>query len=147
MKYTKNNLLQELEVINEWLAHSLSPYYLQHGARNGYQAVDIYYIKPNGVRSCSGNLECGTIQECALAAHKYSIAYHGYKYPQKRLTREQAKVMLESIGVDFTRDFHESALRSRTLMLDLAKETKYYRPKNANGSRVRYFFQNLAKIN
>ncbi len=47
-------------------------------------------------------------------------------------------------GVDFRRDFHAQSVGD--LMAGLAKEAGYRKPKFANGSTGRYFFQLLAKL-
>jgi len=47
-------------------------------------------------------------------------------------------------GVDFRADFHSQNIG--LLMAELAKDYGYRKPKNANGSTGRYFFQLLQRV-
>jgi hypothetical protein len=55
---------------------------------------------------------------------------------------EQARVL----GIDFSKDFYAQRVNVGGICADLAKMYGYRRPKNANGSRGRYYFMRLQRI-
>lgn len=144
-RYYPKQLKEDLETLNDALIVSGSTYYLASGARNGMQAVDVMHVDASGGRSCQNNLEAGTSLKCYTAARHYAAGYAGYIYPQKAkgLTRMQAKALLSIAGVDFTRDFFQLSAFDVEKLVTWAKLTRYRKPKHANGSIGRYFFQHL----
>lgn len=50
----------------------------------------------------------------------------------------------QEMGVDFENDYHAQSFGNE--LSDLAKEVGYRKPKNANGSTGRYFFEYLRKL-
>lgn len=147
MAYTITNLREDIKTLNDNLAAGGSTYYLREQGRNGYQAVDVYQVLPDGSTSCARNLESGISRECYKAAKLYAAQYPGYVYPQEKkdITRAQAKRMLIVGGVDFEKDFFQLSSWDVDKLVVWAKLTRYRKSKNANGSTGRYFFAHLQK--
>lgn len=59
--------------------------------------------------------------------------------------REFAYEELRNRGIDFSADFHTLSFSDAELLAEWAKRTKYRKPKNANGSTGRYFFEHLKR--
>lgn len=60
--------------------------------------------------------------------------------------KQAVKERLESShGIDFAADFHTLNTDQVLALVDMAKSWGYREPKNANGSRARYFFAFLAR--
>ena len=59
------------------------------------------------------------------------------------LSRYEARDLLERFGVDCYSPPDFQTLSSATVerVLEYAKAAKYHQPKNANGSRARYFYE------
>ena len=47
--------------------------------------------------------------------------------------------------IDKTQDFHALSSREVEILLEEAKQVRYRQPKNANGSRARYYFAYLQR--
>jgi len=60
-----------------------------------------------------------------------------------KITKSEAVKIAKQQGVNFCEDFHGQSVGN--IMADLAKKAGYKKPKNANGSTGRYFFNHLAK--
>lgn len=144
-RYTKTNLVEDLEGINRDLMESQSTYFLRCQARNGYMGLDLYCIGSDGQISCQSNLEGGSPRDCVERAYKYLSANRGYRYPHDQITRAQAKTMAQVMGIDLEKDFFQLGSFEVGYLVELAKATKYRRPKNANGSLGRYFYAHLQK--
>lgn len=66
-----------------------------------------------------------------------------------RLTRSDAAEILSRLGVsydDARRDFHTLPASAVESLLREARAVGYRRPKNANGSRARYFHAYLVRV-
>lgn len=66
-----------------------------------------------------------------------------------RLTRCDAVAILSRLGVsheDARRDFHTLPSAAVESLLSEAKARGYRQPKNANGSRARYFHAHLIRV-
>lgn len=50
-------------------------------------------------------------------------------------------------GIDINQDFHELYSFQVEIVLACAKQDKYKQPKNANGSKARYYFAALQRLN
>ncbi len=50
-----------------------------------------------------------------------------------------------SAGISLKEDFHSLRSEQVEVVLELAKRAGYRAPKNANGSRARYYFEALAR--
>lgn len=61
------------------------------------------------------------------------------------MNKQATKEILSSKGINFNDDFHLLSSDKIELLVEAAKEHKYRKPKNANGSTARYFFYHLAK--
>lgn len=143
-RVTQSDLVEACNKANYYLTLSGSNYYLQLGHRNGYTALDLYCILPNGEDSCMRNLEGGTTRECLAAVYKAQSDNHGYTFPQEKLTRAQVKKLMHlNLDVSFTEDFHALSSSVVEYLATMAKDTGYRKPKNANGSLARYFYQHL----
>ncbi len=62
---------------------------------------------------------------------------------KKKISKSEAKTMAKKIGVDFNKDFHSQSFGSE--LAAIAKLQGYRKPKNANGSTGRYYFNYLQK--
>lgn len=145
MRYTIKNLRNDIEQYNPMQILSGSTVYFKEQGRNGYQAVDLYMIRPDGSESCASLLETGTSKECIAKVREFVLHNEGYKYfRNESVTRIQAKALLEKAGIDFSKDFFQLHSSQVEGLVVFAKLTKYRKPKNANGSLGRYFFQHLA---
>lgn len=49
-------------------------------------------------------------------------------------------------GINFEQDFHELRSDAVDFLVELAKTYKYRKPRHANGSTGRYFFQLLKRL-
>lgn len=143
-RYTIADLRADIEYYNEVLIQSGSNCFFREHGRNGYQAVDLMYIGEDGREHCQYNLECGSARVCGERLIREVQSLHSKILHGTKPTRSMAKGVLSRI-VNFEGDFHVTPLDSRDPMLIWAKLTKYRRPKDASGSRVRYFFQHLQK--
>jgi hypothetical protein len=63
----------------------------------------------------------------------------------KKITKEEARTLAKKVGVDFNKDFYQQGFQMATELVAIAKLKGYRKPKNANGSTARYFFQYLKK--
>ena len=63
----------------------------------------------------------------------------------KKATKAQIKKMAVTAGINFNEDFHALKSGQVGFLTDLAAMVKYREPKNANGSRTRYFFYYLKR--
>lgn len=64
---------------------------------------------------------------------------------RRRKQKIDACSVLNQIGAGRNTDFHELSSSKVDLLLSWAKTAGYYKPKNANGSRGRYFFARLQR--
>jgi hypothetical protein len=53
--------------------------------------------------------------------------------------------MLNSVGIDISQDFFTLNSSQVSSLIEMAKIQGYYKPKNANGSRARYYFAALQR--
>lgn len=66
---------------------------------------------------------------------------------KKKIDHREAKRLLESEGIDFSRDYHESASMSQgNRIAEVAKQAGYRKSKNAPGSTARMYFQYLSRL-
>lgn len=66
---------------------------------------------------------------------------------RKKLTPHEAKRLLESEGIDFSRDYHASVSMSEgNRIAEVAKMAGYRKSKNAPGSTGRMYFQYLSRL-
>jgi hypothetical protein len=63
-----------------------------------------------------------------------------------RLTYWDARALASCFGFDPREDFHTMSSASKDAVLAAADARKYRKPKNANGSRGRYFAAHLKRI-
>lgn len=64
----------------------------------------------------------------------------------KRLTGEQARAKADHYGFELDKDFHALSVDQVQRVLDAADAHGYRAPKNANGSRARYFHAYLRRV-
>jgi hypothetical protein len=66
---------------------------------------------------------------------------------KKKLDPHEAKRLLESEGVDFTRDYHADVSMSKAARIaEVARQAGYRKSKNAPGSTARMYFQYLSRL-
>ena len=63
-----------------------------------------------------------------------------------RLTRGEACEILRRTGAPIDADFHALHSTQVNAIVDEARRAGYRKPKNANGSRGRYFFARLQRL-
>jgi len=143
-RFTIKDLRETIARYNRYAMLSGSTYYYKEQGRNGYQAVDLYRIEEDGRESRISMLEGGISRECAAAIE----SHYGYTHPQKpnRLTRDQALRAVEIAGADITEPFHAQMWDIVDLLTVWAKRTGYRKPRNANGSTGRYFWEHLQRL-
>lgn len=59
--------------------------------------------------------------------------------------RQNAQAVLAAINAAIGQDFHTLTTSQIELVLEEADRVRYQRPRNANGSRARYFYQLLQR--
>jgi hypothetical protein len=64
---------------------------------------------------------------------------------RRKISREEAYQRAVAAGADFKRDVFQQPLSVMGEMHELANKSGYRKPKNANGSTGRYFFEHLKK--
>lgn len=144
MRFTIKDLKISVNGLNLALLHDLKCEFINVQGRNGYQATDRHKIELNGRDSCEQMIGGGTSRE----VNQYSReAYYQIKEKGEKITtRQQAKKLMILNGFDLDGDFHQVSTHELCdLLCKLAKATKYRKPRNANGSTARYFYQHLAK--
>jgi len=57
----------------------------------------------------------------------------------------KSKQVLDDLGIPTESDFHALSSDKVEMLLKEAIKQKYHKPKNANGSRARYFFYRLQR--
>lgn len=71
------------------------------------------------------------------------------EYPHEARHREgkrvNARAVLQSANAAIGQDFHTLTTSQIDVILAEADRVRYQRPKNANGSRARYFYQKLQR--
>lgn len=70
----------------------------------------------------------------------------GYIQRVQRFTPGQARQVLENCGATVASDFHALPSAVVEALLERAALYNYRRPRNANGSRARYFHAYLVRI-
>jgi hypothetical protein len=66
---------------------------------------------------------------------------------RKKLTHEEAKRLLESEGVDFSRDYHASvSMSTANRIAEVARAAGYRKRKDAPGSTARMYHQYLSRL-
>jgi protein-tyrosine-phosphatase len=58
---------------------------------------------------------------------------------------KKADQILTACGIDHVRDFHELSTSQVDKLLTFANKDQYRKPKHANGSRGRYYYQRLVR--
>lgn len=110
--------------------------------------------QPSGVTSrvrravktgIEGNGTYSSNKTAARAVHKNPYRGQRNESLEEALDPDRARATLKSCGIDVGANFH--ALRSEHVdkLLSAAKEHKYRKPKNANGSTARYFHERLQR--
>lgn len=61
----------------------------------------------------------------------------------KKMTKEEARNILRHKGISFKDSFFRLPASKVSVLLEVADTMGYRKPKNANGSRGRYFFAYL----
>lgn len=61
------------------------------------------------------------------------------------MTNVEATALAIAYGIDLSADFHALPASTVCRVLEAADSVKYRKPKNANGSRGRYFFARLKR--
>jgi len=140
-RYTQKDYQNELTGINKRLAWDLSLEFVGYGGRYNMTYSDRYVLLDDGELSDYGCIECGTPREALLGAYRLTSDAKR----NNKITREQAKQLAYIFGVDFDLDFYQHRLEVSELLLNLAKASKYRKPRNANGSTARYFYEHLNK--
>lgn len=77
--YTVTRLREEIAEINDNLEQGNFSFRLREQGRNGYQAVDEYFVYPDGAPMPSGavrNVCCGSSRECGDAAWSHYYDRH-----------------------------------------------------------------------
>jgi len=77
----------------------------------------------------------------------YGVEYRKRRQLAKggRITKDQATYIALYDGIDLRSDFHRLDSMQVARLIELAKQQGYQKPKNASGSRGRYFFYYLQK--
>ena len=65
---------------------------------------------------------------------------------KKKIDRAEARRLLQSDGIDFSRDFHELSSYETQRILEIAKLAGYRKRKDAPGSTARMYFQYLSRL-
>jgi hypothetical protein len=142
-RYTITNLRQAVTRYNGFLCGSGSNWFFVESGRNGYQAVDLHYIDESGRTICQRMLVGGTSRECQLETFQEYNRLHATLNHTTKPTRIMAKTILAR-EIDFSSDFHTLKSDHVNDIAIWAKVTKYRKPRNANGSLARYFFNHLS---
>lgn len=147
-RYTVTDLRQDVALYNSFRAADTSTYFYRSQGRNGYQNIDLYHVNADGSVECQRHVEGGSSRECRDGMerdHNRTIA--GYKYPDKKASRQQAYQMLRIAGqIDFNLDVCQLRHSELSMLHDWAKATGYRKPQHANGSLGRYFYQHLKRL-
>lgn len=64
----------------------------------------------------------------------------------KEAYRVDARAFFQNVNIRPDQDFHTLSSAQVDLILKAADAAKYRKPKNANGSRARYFFQLMQRM-
>ncbi len=141
-RITKNDLLDEINTRNEYLAYSGSNVLFKQNDRNGYTAVDLYFIDQNGKEVCQCNIAGATPRECIESVYREGHNYMSKIHHGSIITRKTAKSQL--LGhIDFNKDPSNLKPYELELLHTWAKLTKYKKP--VNFSRGFGFFIHLQK--
>lgn len=65
---------------------------------------------------------------------------------KKKIDRAEGKRLLQSDGIDFSRDFHELGSQEVQRILEVAKLAGYRKRKDAPGSTARMYYQYLSRL-
>jgi hypothetical protein len=65
--------------------------------------------------------------------------------PKRKITACTAKRRLREQGIDFDQDFDALRWSEKMTVLDMAKAARYYKRKDAPGSRARMYFYYLSR--
>lgn len=65
---------------------------------------------------------------------------------KKKLTHQQARMMLELAGINFKKDVNELRMSELNFVADAAKLAGYRKRKNAPGSTGRMYYQYLQTV-
>jgi len=63
-----------------------------------------------------------------------------------KITKQAARRIADEAGIDFSKDYHQLRMSAVDTLDDIRRLTGYQKPKNASGSRTRYFFYYLQKV-
>ena len=141
-RYTIVDLRQAISRYNRFLCESGTNWFFVESGRNGYQAVDVYYVNELGKSICQRMLVGGTSRECQTDTFREFNSLHSMLNHTTKPTRAMAKAVLTR-EIDFSSDYHALNSDNVQCLIMWAKLTKYRKPKNANGSTSRYFFNHL----
>jgi|GEM_PF-3807516 len=92
--FTVVDLRNNLEVINKALEKYGFDFRLRESGRNGYQAVDEYYVHPDGTPHEDGavrNICCGSSRECNDAARQHYYSRYNKAYRKGLIKAEERK--------------------------------------------------------
>lgn len=65
---------------------------------------------------------------------------------KKKIDRAEGRRLLQSDGIDFSRDFHELSSHEVQRILEVARLAGYRKRKDAPGSTARMYFQHLSRL-
>lgn len=65
---------------------------------------------------------------------------------RKRISKAEAKRRAVAAGINFNEDVHSQSWTAMSELAEIAKAAGYRKPKSANGSTARYFFQHLDRL-
>ncbi len=140
-RYTQKSYIADLAIMNKNLAERLSFDFVAFGGRYNMTYSDRVLLRENGNLDNFGAVECGTPREALQGADR---VYYQAK-ENKTVTREQAKQLAFIYGINFDKDFYQLDRFDVEFLVKLAKASKYRKPKAANGSLARYFYNHLEK--
>lgn len=139
-RVTAAELKARVKECNRYCVLKGSPFFLVHGERNGFHALDVFRADPDGRVHCYTNHCLGTKGEC------YGHTWDFYWKADGKLTRQQCARLAGLNGVSLAGDFHALDSEKREVLQALLKFSKYRAPKYRSGSPLLCFFYSLAKI-
>ena len=76
---------------------------------------------------------------------KVTYGYHVMKPKHRDAYRREARAALELLNIALGQDFHSLRSAQVEALLKQADQVKYQLPRNANGSRARYYYALLQR--
>lgn len=141
MRYTVNELKGDLAEYNRRMNDKGLNRFMEWCGRNDYQAVYMYATKECGDPRVLYNLACGSSREVSKYAQVEAYQLINNTSPE-RLTRHQAKALLEENGLNFEQPFDQKDVPRLRLFARLSK----YRTSNRDVTLEWMFFHNLKQL-